>query len=157
MQCRGYIILSPQRKKIHLIQSLLNVGFDIIDFGSFVSAKAIPQLKDTAEVAEALDLSNTKTKLLAIIGNLRGAEKSAAYNKISYIGYPHSISDRFLKLNINSSLEKSRNLTADLMNFSQKSGQVLQVYLSMAFGNPYGHVWNYDQLMEECAFLNSIG
>ena len=147
----------PTEKKAEYIQSLLQVGFDIVDFGSFVSSKAIPQLKDTAEVLEKLDLSGTNTKLLAIVGNLRGARRGAGFGKISYLGYPHSVSDHFLMLNLSSSLEKSRKVTADILNTCASTNTGLVVYLSMAFGNPYSEDWSVDILMEECRKLQTMG
>lgn len=147
----------PTEKKVEYIQILLNVGFDIVDFGSFVSPKAIPQLKDSAEVLERLDLSATNTKLLAIVGNLRGARQGVQHDKVSYLGYPHSVSDRFLMLNLSSSLDKSRKVTSDILNVCESGNTKLLVYLSMAFGNPYGEEWNVDLLMEECEALHSIG
>jgi hydroxymethylglutaryl-CoA lyase len=147
----------PTKYKAAYINALLNVGFDIIDFGSFVSPKAIPQLADTAEVLEMLDLSHSRSKLLAIVANARGANDGARFEKISYLGYPHSISNTFLQKNINSSLEKSRNTMKDIMDICLKYNKILTVYLSMGFGNPYGEEWRVEQLEKESAILQEIG
>ncbi len=147
----------PTKSKADYINALLKVGFDIIDFGSFVSSRAIPQLRDTAEVLDLLDIDNTSTKLLAIIGNLRGAREASLYNKISILGYPHSTSDTFLRKNINSTLEKSRDSISRLLDICEQSGKTLSVYYSMGFGNPYGEKWNIDQLLNETKILNKAG
>ena len=145
------------KKKIELINLLLKVGFDVIDFGSFVSKKAIPQLSDTAEVVSKIDMSDTHSKLLVIIANKRGAKKACEYDQISFLGYPHSICERFLQLNINSKLNKSRDLIKALQEIALKRNKHLMVYLSMAFGNPYNIPWRIDDLIRECAFLNETG
>jgi len=155
MQGMGRFI--PTEKKIELINLLLNVGFDIIDFGSFVSPKSIPQFSDTAQVVERLDLSGTSTRLLAIIGNTRGAIDACNYNQIALLGYPHSISDEFLKRNINSSLRNSRKVVNEIQDIALKYNKVVNVYISMAFGNPYNQEWHLGQLLEECEILNSMG
>ncbi|MEZ5199047.1 MAG: hypothetical protein R2764_22490 [Bacteroidales bacterium] len=134
----------PTESKVKYINALLKVGFDTIDFGSFVSPKAIPQLRDTAEVVEQLDLTNTQTKLLAIVGNKRGGETAALYDQIQYIGYPFSISPTFLKRNINSTIENSAQTVEELLTICDKSNKELVIYISMAFGNPYGDEWNPD-------------
>jgi hydroxymethylglutaryl-CoA lyase len=132
----------PTQTKIDYINSLLNVGFDTIDFGSFVSPKAIPQLKDTAQVLEGLDLSTTKSKLLAIVANLRGAQDASAHDAINYLGYPFSISEEFQKRNTNATLDESLKRVEDIQSICSKSGKELVVYISMAFGNPYGEAWH---------------
>lgn len=147
----------PTVKKIQYINALLKIGFKAIDFGSFVSSRAIPQLKDTAEVVKKIDLSETNTRLLAIVGNERGGRTAAQYDKISYIGYPFSISETFLRLNINSNFEKSLNTAAKLINICQKHDKQLVVYLSMAFGNHYGENWNVDIVMHWLNELRKIG
>jgi hydroxymethylglutaryl-CoA lyase len=141
---QGLTRFIPTKDKARYINALLKVGFDTIDFGSFVSPKAIPQLKDTEEVLSKLDLSSTETKLLAIIGNKRGAETALKYEQIQYLGFPFSISPTFLKRNINSTIEKSTATVAELLNICAKSNKELVVYISMAFGNPYGDQWNPD-------------
>ena len=132
----------PTELKAAYINLLLQVGFDTIDFGSFVSPKAIPQLRDTREVLARLDLSSTSTDLLAIVANLRGAEEAASFPEIKYIGFPFSISETFQQRNTNSSIQDSLvtvERMLDLCDLHQKTGVV---YLSMGFGNPYGDEWN---------------
>lgn len=128
----------PTEKKIEYINTLLKVGFDTIDFGSFVSPKAIPQLRDTHDVIKKLDLSKTKTKLLAIIGNVRGATDALMYDSISYLGFPFSISRKFLDLNIKSNYTKALNDISEINGLAKQKGKEMVIYLSMAFGNPYG-------------------
>ena len=140
----------PTDIKVDYINRLLQVGFDTIDFGSFVSPKAIPQLKDTAEVVERLDLSGTDTKLLSIVANTRGAKEACTFDQISYLGYPHSISSTFLKRNINSDTAGSLQRVDEMMELCAKSGKELVVYISMGFGNPYGDPWSVD-IVEEAA------
>lgn len=134
----------PTAKKILYTQLLLDAGFDTLDFGSFVSPKAIPQLADTKEVLASLDLSKTKTKLLAIVANERGAIDACAYNEIKYLGYPFSISETFQQRNTNASIAESLTRVSEIQNLCVKHGKELVVYISMAFGNPYGDVWSSD-------------
>src|SRR6478609_8394621 len=134
----------PTNRKITYIQSLLNIGFDTIDFGSFVSPKAIPQMQDTAEVLKQLDLSATKSKLLAIIANTRGAQDACAFDEIRYLGFPFSISETFQQRNANSSIAESLVRVEEIQELCVKNKKELVVYISMAFGNPYGDVWNSD-------------
>lgn len=138
----------PAKVKADYINTLLRVGFDTIDFGSFVSLAAIPQLRDTSEVISMLDLKNTNTKLLAIIANLRGAEAALKFNEISYLGFPHSVSSKFLSLNINSDRQKALQRIYDINNLIESnagnSKKSLLVYLSLAFGNPYGELWSVE-------------
>ena len=154
---QGLTRFIPTHDKARYINALLKVGFDTIDFGSFVSPKAIPQLKDTAEVLSKLDLSNSDTKLLVIIGNQRGAETATQYDEIQYLGYPFSISPTFLKRNINSTIEKSVNTVSELLNICNKSKKELVVYISMAFGNPYGDQWNPDIVADWVYRLHKMG
>jgi hydroxymethylglutaryl-CoA lyase len=147
----------PTERKIAYINTLLKVGFDVIDFGSFVSPKAIPQLRDTAKVLKGLNLSDSKTELMVVVGNKRGAETATAFEEIKYLGYPHSVSDHFLMLNINSSLQKSRMLCEDLMGICSQKNKELVVYLSMAFGNEYNENWSIDILLKECEKLHEMG
>ncbi len=128
----------PTQKKIDYINSLLDVGFDTIDFGSFVSEKAVPQMRDTRSVVEALDLDGKKTKLLAIIANLRGAEIALEFDQISYLGYPLSLSETFQQRNTNRSISEAFDSIKRILEICEKSKQELVVYLSMGFGNPYG-------------------
>jgi len=134
----------PTATKAAYINTLLKVGFDTIDFGSFVSPKAIPQLRDTAEVLGLLDLSNTKSKLLAIIANTRGAENACKFEEINYLGFPFSISENFQQRNTNSSIEESIIRVEEIQNLCLKHNKKLVIYISMAFGNPYGDAWNGD-------------
>lgn len=134
----------PTGKKAEYINALLNVGFDTIDFGSFVSPKAIPQLRDTAEVLKQLDLGKTKSKLLSIIANVRGAEDACKFDEIAYLGFPFSISETFQKRNTNSSVEESLLRVGEIQNLCIQHKKELVIYISMAFGNPYGDEWNKD-------------
>lgn len=134
----------PSALKIKYINALLSAGFDTIDFGSFVSPKAIPQMRDTADVLEGLDLSQTKSKLLAIVANERGAMDAASHSQISYLGYPFSVSEVFQQRNTNASIEDSLSRVEAIRNICAKSNQELVVYLSMAFGNPYNETWHTD-------------
>lgn len=127
--------------KTQYINQLLNCGFDTIDFGSFVSPKAIPQMRDTADVLKGLNL-NTSSKLLAIVANERGANDAASFDEIQYLGYPFSISEQFQQRNTNTSIEDSLHQVEKLQSIAQQSKKELVVYLSMGFGNPYGEEWN---------------
>jgi len=140
MQGWKHFILT--NKKVEYINALLKVGFDTIDFGSFVSPKAIPQMSDTKEVISQLSLGNTKTKLLAIVANVRGAEEAIAFDKITYLGFPFSISATFQKRNTNSTIEDSLNAIEKIQNLCSKNKKQLVVYISMGFGNPYGDIYN---------------
>jgi hydroxymethylglutaryl-CoA lyase len=128
----------PTATKTAYLQQLLAVGFDVLDFGSFVSPKAIPQLRDTAEVLAGLDLSQTRTKLLAIVANLRGAEQAASYPAISYLGFPLSVSETFQRRNTNQTIAEALADVAAMHALCERTGKALIVYLSMGFGNPYG-------------------
>jgi hydroxymethylglutaryl-CoA lyase len=134
----------PTATKASYINQLLKVGFDTIDFGSFVSPKAIPQLRDTAEVLNLLDLSQTQSKLLAIIANTRGAEDACRFEEINYLGFPFSISETFQQRNTNSSIQESIQRVDEIQNLCIKYNKKLVIYISMAFGNPYGDAWNGD-------------
>ncbi|WP_432712832.1 hydroxymethylglutaryl-CoA lyase [Pedobacter sp.] len=142
--------------KAQYINLLLDVGFDTIDFGSFVSAKAIPQLKDTKEVLSMLHL-NDRTKLLAIVANLRGVEEAILHPEISYLGFPFSISETFQQRNTNSSISQSLGTIEQLLEHCDRSNKTAVVYLSMGFGNPYGDAWNVDIVTEHAAQLISKG
>ncbi|NQX52632.1 hydroxymethylglutaryl-CoA lyase [Pedobacter panaciterrae] len=130
--------------KAAYINLLLQVGFDTIDFGSFVSPKAIPQLRDTREVLAKLDLSATSSKLLAIVANLRGVEEAVVHNEITYLGFPFSISETFQQRNTNSSIAQSMDTVKQMLELCDKYGKTAVVYLSMGFGNPYGDEWNVE-------------
>jgi hydroxymethylglutaryl-CoA lyase len=137
----------PTRQKIDYINSLLQVGFDTIDFGSFVSPKSIPQMADTKEVLKELHVNDSRSKLLAIVANLRGAEEAATYNEINYLGFPFSVSETFQHRNTNSSIDESLERVEDIQDICIKTGKRLVVYISMGFGNPYG-----DRYDEEIVF-----
>jgi hydroxymethylglutaryl-CoA lyase len=132
----------PTQLKAEYLNLLLQVGFNTLDFGSFVSPKAIPQLKDTAEVLSMLDLTQTSTKLLAIVANLRGVEDAVRYPEISYLGFPFSISETFQQRNTNSSISQSMDTVEQMLTHCDKAGKTAVVYLSMGFGNPYGDEWS---------------
>ncbi|MGN6398059.1 MAG: hydroxymethylglutaryl-CoA lyase [Mucilaginibacter sp.] len=134
----------PTEKKAAYINLLLQVGFDTIDFGSFVSPKAIPQMRDTAEVLSMLDLGTTRSKLLAIIANYRGAEEAAKHPEITYLGFPFSISETFQRRNTNSGIDESFDTVKRVNQLCSGSNKRLLVYLSMGFGNPYGDEWNIE-------------
>ena len=156
---QGLSDLIPTEKKIKYINKLLKVGFDTIDFGSFVSPRAIPQLADTTEVLKNLDLSETKTKLLAIVANLRGARNACSHQEISYLGFPLSISESFQKLNINATIKESLGRVEDINvvnNICHSNGKKLVVYLSMAFGNPYGDEWSLDLISKSIENLKNL-
>ncbi len=135
---QGWKHFIPTERKISYINSLLQVGFDTIDFGSFVSPKAIPQMADTAEVLKGLSVGISSTKLLAIIANVRGAEEAVVHNVIDYLGFPFSVSETFQQRNANSSIEESLQRTEDIQELCIKNDKQLVVYISMGFGNPYG-------------------
>lgn len=130
--------------KAQYINTLLKVGFDTIDFGSFVSPKAIPQMRDTAELISKLDLSETRSKLLAIIANIRGAEDAASFDEINYLGFPFSISETFQQRNTNSSIAESLLRVEEIQQICIKKNKQLVVYISMGFGNPYGEEWSVE-------------
>lgn len=134
----------PTEIKTAYINKLLKVGFDTIDFGSFVSPKTIPQLRDSAEVLKGLQLSETNSKLLAIVANQRGAEDASNFEEISYLGYPFSISETFQLRNTNAGLEESLSRVEAIQNICVKNGKKMVAYVSMGFGNPYGDEWNVD-------------
>jgi len=130
--------------KARYINQLLKVGFDTIDFGSFVSPKAIPQMRDTGAVLEQLDLSSTKTNLLAIVANKRGAEDACNFEQIHFLGYPFSISNTFQVRNTNSTIEESLHRVEQIQEIGAAHGKKLVIYISMGFGNPYGDPWNVE-------------
>ncbi|OWK71042.1 hydroxymethylglutaryl-CoA lyase [Pedobacter sp. AJM] len=138
----------PTELKSAYLNLLLQVGFDTLDFGSFVSPKAIPQMADTQQVLENLDLSLTSTKLLAIVANLRGVESAVQHQAIDYLGFPFSISETFQQRNTNSSIEQSLSTVEDMLALCAKNNKKAVVYLSMGFGNPYGDEWN-DEIVEK--------
>ena len=147
----------PTQTKIDYLNGLLSVGFDTIDFGSFVSPKAIPQLQDTAEVLANLDLNHTKSKLLAIIANQRGAETASQHEQIKYLGFPFSISQTFQQKNTNSSIADSLLNVEAIQNMCVKKNKELVIYISMGFGNPYGDVWNVELVEKWVNKMNQLG
>jgi hydroxymethylglutaryl-CoA lyase len=141
---QGLTSFIPTDVKAAYINLLLQVGFDTIDFGSFVSAKAIPQMQDTAAVLQRLDLHNSRSKLLAIIANYRGAEEASQHGQITYLGFPFSISETFQLRNANSNINEAFEIVKRIKGLCDSKGKELLVYLSMGFGNPYGDEWNND-------------
>ena len=139
---QGWKSFIPTERKIEYLNALLKVGFDTLDFGSFVSPKAIPQMADTAAIIPQLDLSGTSTRLLAIIANVRGAEEASVFDEISYLGFPFSVSETFQLRNTNSTMEQSLERVEEIQNICVKTGKQLVVYISMGFGNPYGDPWS---------------
>jgi hydroxymethylglutaryl-CoA lyase len=147
----------PTDKKVLYIQSLLRVGFDTIDFGSFVSPKAIPQMQDTAEVLSKLDLSQTRSKLLAIVANTQGAIIASQFKEINYLGYPFSISENFQMRNTHKTIAESLITLQEILEIVNKHNKELVAYLSMGFGNPYGDPWNVDIVGEWTDKLSKMG
>ncbi|WP_033956255.1 hydroxymethylglutaryl-CoA lyase [Psychroserpens jangbogonensis] len=147
----------PTEKKVQYIQSLLRVGFDTIDFGSFVSPKAIPQMVDTAEVLSKLDLSKTTSKLLAIIANTRGANDACQHPEIDYLGYPFSISENFQMRNTHKTIAQSVITLSEILELANTHNKEVVVYISMGFGNPYGDPWDVDIVGEWTERLSKMG
>ena len=139
---QGIKDIIPTKAKITYLQALLRVGFDTIDFGSFVSPKAIPQMQDTAEVLANLDLTQTKSKLLAIIANTQGAKTASSYKEIQYLGFPFSISENFQMRNTHKTISESLVTLKEILDIANNTDKEVVVYLSMGFGNPYGDPWN---------------
>ncbi|SEH89411.1 hydroxymethylglutaryl-CoA lyase [Paenimyroides aquimaris] len=154
---QGIKAFIPTEKKVQYIQSLLRCGFDTLDFGSFVSPKAIPQMQDTAEVLSQLDLSETKTKLLAIIANTKGAELASVHNEIQYLGFPFSISENFQMRNTHKTIAESIVTLQEILEIANKTNKEVVAYLSMGFGNPYGDPWNVDIVGEWTEKLANMG
>jgi hydroxymethylglutaryl-CoA lyase len=147
----------PTQDKISYLNALLEVGFDTLDFGSFVSPKAIPQMADTAEVLAGLKWEGTQTKLLAIIANLRGAETACSHAEISYLGYPFSISETFQKRNTNCSMQESLDRVKEIQDLCVTKKKELVIYISMAFGNPYGDPWSANVAVDWVGKLGELG
>ena len=154
---QGIAEFIPTEKKAEYINLLLKVGFHTIDFGSFVSPKSIPQLRDTAAVLSKLNLEESKSKLLAIVANSRGAEHAASFDEIHYLGYPFSVSETFQQRNTKSSIEDSLILVDQMQNLCVSKNKELVVYLSMAFGNPYGEAWDVDVVAKWSEVLANMG
>jgi hydroxymethylglutaryl-CoA lyase len=147
----------PTNEKVRYIQSLLGCGFDTLDFGSFVSPKAIPQMVDTAEVLSNLDLSETKTKLLAIVANVRGAEDAVSHPEIEYLGFPFSISENFQMRNTHKTIAQSVETLQDIFNLADSTNKEVVTYISMGFGNPYGDPWDVEIVGEWTEKLSKMG
>jgi hydroxymethylglutaryl-CoA lyase len=147
----------PTATKVNYLNQLLRVGFDTIDFGSFVSPKAIPQMKDTREVLEQLDLSASRSKLLAIVANVRGGEEACGFEAVDFIGFPLSISETFQLKNTNKSISEALNTVNELINICGKSNKELVVYISMGFGNPYKDPYHPETVLKFSEILKTIG
>lgn len=154
---QGIKTFIPTERKVLYLQSLLRVGFDTLDFGSFVSPKAIPQMADTAEVLARLDLSQTRSKLLAIIANTKGAELAAVYKEIQYLGFPFSISENFQMRNTHKTIAESIITLQEILEIADQSNKEVVAYLSMGFGNPYGDPWNVEIVGEWTEKLAGMG
>lgn len=154
---QGYSKWVPTEKKIAYYQSLLKVGFSILDCGSFVSPKAVPQMADTAEVINGLDCSHSPTQLLTIVANVRGAEEAVKFDKISYIGYPLSISENFQMRNTGKTIHESIPIVKEIIRLAKQANKQVVVYLSMGFGNPYGDPWSPEIIVERVHDLEAMG
>ncbi|GAB2532343.1 hydroxymethylglutaryl-CoA lyase [Spirosoma aerophilum] len=154
---QGLAHFVPTDLKIRYLNALLVVGFDTLDFGSFVSPKAIPQMRDTAEVLAGLDLTKTNTKLLAIVANTRGAAEAVAHPQIQYVGFPLSVSETFQQRNTNKSIEQAFTEVAEMQSLCIQTGKQLVVYLSMGFGNPYGDAYSPDRVGDFTDRLSQLG
>ncbi|WP_129021376.1 hydroxymethylglutaryl-CoA lyase [Edaphocola flava] len=154
---QGWSHFIPTATKVAYLNQLLKVGFDILDFGSFVSAKAIPQLVDTKEVIRQLDMSNTRSKLLAIIANVRGAQDAVVYDEITYLGFPFSISETFQMRNTNKTIAESLEQVETIQNLCTQNNKEAVLYLSMGFGNPYGDEYNADIVYKWFQTLVQLG
>ncbi|MGX1929529.1 hydroxymethylglutaryl-CoA lyase [Flagellimonas sp. 2504JD4-2] len=154
---QGIKTFIPTEEKVRYIQSLLGCGFDTIDFGSFVSPKAIPQMVDTAQVLEQLDLSKTNSKLLAIVANTRGANDASRHVAIDYLGYPFSISENFQMRNTHKTIEQSVDTLKSILEIANANNKEVVTYISMGFGNPYGDPWNVEIVGEWTEKLASMG
>ena len=154
---QGLAHFVPTDLKIRYLNALLQVGFDTLDFGSFVSPKAVPQLRDTAEVLAGLNLTHTSTKLLAIVGNVRGAEETLSFPAIQYVGFPLSVSETFQQRNTNKSIAQAFGEVETIQQRCAQAGRDLVVYLSMGFGNPYGDPYSPERVGEFTERLVQMG
>ncbi|SDQ57270.1 hydroxymethylglutaryl-CoA lyase [Flagellimonas zhangzhouensis] len=154
---QGIKTFIPTKEKVKYIQSLLGCGFDTIDFGSFVSPKAIPQMQDTAEVLAQLDLSRTRSKLLAIVANIRGAEDACKHEAIQYLGFPFSISENFQMRNTHKTIDQSVETLKGILELAHAHDKKVVTYISMGFGNPYGDPWDVDIVGEWTEKLADMG
>lgn len=147
----------PTEEKIHYLNTLLQAGFDVLDFGSFVSPKAVPQMADTAEVLAGLEVSRSPTQLLAIVLNERGARDALSHPAIATLGYPYSISETFQERNAGKSIQQSFEILQRIAELAQRAGRNLRVYISMGFGNPYGDPWNAELVAEAVQKIARLG
>lgn len=154
---QGIKTFIPTERKIQYLQALLNCGFDTLDFGSFVSPRAIPQMVDTAKVLAGLDLSRSQSKLLAIVANVRGAEDAGNHDHINYLGYPFSISENFQMRNTHKTIAESIVVLKQILEIAHRSGKEVVTYISMGFGNPYGDPWDVDIVGEWTEKLAGMG
>ncbi len=154
---QGIKAFIPTQAKVQYLQALLRCGFDTLDFGSFVSPKAIPQMADTAQVLDLLDLSRTKTKLLAIVANSRGAQDASQFEVIDYLGYPFSISENFQMRNTHKTITESVEVLKEILEIANNSNKEVVTYISMGFGNPYGDPWNVEIVAEWADKLANMG
>ena len=154
---QGLETFIPTQKKIDYINQLLKVGFDTIDFGSFVSAKAIPQLRDTTQVLEQLQWRESQSKLLAIVANTRGAHDASIYEAITYIGFPLSLSETFQQRNTNKSIGQALNTVEEIQDVCVKMNKKLVAYISMGFGNPYGDAYDVELVGNFVDILIALG
>jgi len=154
---QGWAHIIPTERKIAYLNALLKVGFDVLDFGSFVSAKAIPQMADTAEVLSGLEWEASPTKLLAIVANYRGADEASAFDGVKYLGFPFSVSETFQLRNTNKTIEGSFGSVEEILDLCEKRQKELVVYLSMGFGNPYGEPWNEEIVFQWASALAKLG
>jgi hydroxymethylglutaryl-CoA lyase len=154
---QGWPHIIPTAKKIEYLNSLLRVGFDVLDLGSFVSPHAIPQMADTGEVLKGLEMGDSRTRLLAIVANFRGAEMAAGHDSISYLGFPFSVSETFQLRNTNKTIEGSFATVEEMQDLCVKRQKELVVYLSMGFGNPYGDAWSEEIVYEWASALAKLG
>lgn len=154
---QGWSAPIPTSEKVAYINALLEVGFDTIDFGSFVSPKAIPQMADTVEVLRQLDLSRSRSRLLAIIANLRGAKEASAYEVITYLGYPFSVSETFQQRNTGAGVDDSYRQLAEIVNTARGANKIPVVYISMGFGNPYGDPYHEELVYQWVSRIRDLG
>lgn len=154
---QGWKHFIPTEQKVKYLNALLKVGFDVLDFGSFVSPKAIPQMADTKEVIPQLDLGNTSTKLLGIIANTRGAEDAVQYDEVSYLGFPFSISETFQLRNTNKTIAESLSQVEQIQDICVQKGKELVIYISMGFGNPYGDPYSAEVAIDWVGKLVKLG
>ncbi|RYD91713.1 MAG: hydroxymethylglutaryl-CoA lyase [Sphingobacteriales bacterium] len=154
---QGWKTFIPTAKKIEYLNTLLRVGFDTLDFGSFVSPKAIPQMADTAEVLPKLQLDGTRSSLLAIVANVRGAESALSFAPVRYLGFPFSVSETFQQRNSNASIAEGLERVREIQQLCTTSGKELVVYISMGFGNPYGDPWSEEVVLEWVRTIVNLG